>query len=123
MLKVQEDLLKKIERQLNMGVNSVAKEDKWMLKVDLLHLAAYLLSDKEYWIHTVKAVQQVSTRAMELLEGMTNSWNNIMKEWALQAPPKPMPIPTDTPTTAAPVGIIRDGYDGKRPLPSVRPYP
>ena len=42
-LKAQEDLCKEIERQLDMEVDSVAAEDKWMLEVDVQQLASYSL--------------------------------------------------------------------------------
>ena len=105
-LKAQEDLLKKIERQLNMGVDSVTEEDKLMLEVDVLQLAAYSLSEKQYWIHAVEVARQASTRAVELLEGTTNSWNEIIKDGRFDHLPKSIPIPTNTPTAAAPAAQI-----------------
>ena len=38
------------------------------------------LAEKQLWIHAVKAARQASTRAMELSEGATNNWNDIVQD-------------------------------------------
>ena len=69
----KEDMLKEIERQLDMGVDAIADEDWWMLEMDVDHLWDTSLVEQQYWIHVVEAAQQAGTRALELTEGATSS--------------------------------------------------
>ena len=80
MLKATEDLLQEVERQLSMGVNNVSEDDRWMLELDMDQVLSFFLADKQLWIHAVEAARQASTRAMELSEGATNNWNDIIKD-------------------------------------------
>ena len=80
MLKATEDLLQEVERQLSMGVDNVSEDDRWMLELDMDQLLSMSLSEKQLWIHAVEAARQASTRAMELSEGATNNWNDIIKD-------------------------------------------
>ena len=50
-----------------------------MLELDVDQLSLFSLAEKQLWIHAVEAARQASTRAMELSEGATNNWNDIIK--------------------------------------------
>jgi len=43
-------------------------------------VSSFSLAEKQLWIHAVEAARQASTRAMELSEGATNNWNDIIKD-------------------------------------------
>ena len=79
-LKATEDLLQEVERQLSMGVDNVSEDDRWMLELDMDQLLSFSLSKKQLWIQSVEAARQASTRAMQLSEGATNNWNDIIKD-------------------------------------------
>ena len=91
-MKANEDLLREIERQLDMGVDCIAGKDKWMLEVDPVQLANFSLKEKQYWLYEVEAARQAGTRATEVTEGATNDWEEAMKDEALSRN-----IPTMTP--------------------------
>ena len=96
MRKANEDLLKEIERQVEMGVDCVADKDKWMLEVDLVQLKKISLKEKQYWLYEVEAARQAGTRAMEMTEGATNNWADVMNNDALsQKLPKTTPVPNE----------------------------
>ena len=58
----------------------MSENDRWMLELDMHQLSSFSLADKQLWIHAVEAARQASTRAMELSEGTTNNWNDIIKD-------------------------------------------
>ena len=87
----KEDPLKEIERQLDMGVDAILDEDWWMLEVDVDQLKNTSLSEQQYWIHAVEAARQAGTRALELTEGTTYSWADILKNKKFKN------LPTTTP--------------------------
>ena len=76
----KEELMKEIERQLDMGVDAIADEDRWMLEIDACELKEKSLADQQYWLYAVEAARQAGTRALELSEGATNKWSDIMKD-------------------------------------------
>ena len=74
----KKELMKEIERQLDMGVDAVADKDRWMLEINVCKLKDSSLADQQYWLHAVEAARQAGTRALELSEGATNKWSDIM---------------------------------------------
>ena len=91
----KEDLLKEIERQLDMGVDTIANEDRWMLEVDVDQLRNTSLSEKQYWIHAVEAAQQAGSRALKLAEGVSCSWADILQNGKSEHLPTTTPIPSE----------------------------
>ena len=45
-LRANDDLLREINRQLDMGVECVSEVDKWMLEIDVVQLASFSLAEK-----------------------------------------------------------------------------
>ena len=78
-----------------MGVECVSEADKWMLEIDVVQLASFSLAEKQYWLHAVEAARQAGTRAMELTEGATNDWNEIIRDENFTHLPTTTPIPTE----------------------------
>ena len=72
--------MKEIKRQLNMGVDAIADEDRWMLEIDVCKLKEKSLAEQQYWLYAVEAARQAGTRTLELSEGATNKWSDIMKD-------------------------------------------
>ena len=102
-LKANEDLLKEIDRQLDMGVDCIAGKDKWMLEVDSVQLANFSLEEKQYWLYEVEAARQAGTRAMEMTDGDTSDWAVIMADNKLSRQlPRTTPIPAEEEVVAAP---------------------
>ena len=75
-----------------MGVDAIADEDWWMLEVDMDQLRDTLLLEQQYWIHAVEAAQQAGTCALELTEGTTCSWADILKTGKFKNLPTTTPI-------------------------------
>ena len=49
--------MEEIDRQLEMGMDAIAEEDKWMLDVDVDQLKKLPVSDLQYWVHAAEAQQ------------------------------------------------------------------
>ena len=67
----KKELVGEIERQLEMGVDAIAEEDRWMLEIDMEELRESTLAEQQYWLYAVEAARQAGTRALELSEGAT----------------------------------------------------
>ena len=76
----------------------IALTDKWMLEVDVQQVVSYILADNQYWIHAVEVVRQAGTCAAKLSEGVTNKWDNIVRDRHFKHLSKPTPIPTERST-------------------------
>ena len=88
-------LFKEIEeRQLAMGEEAITEEDKWMLEVDTTVLRDSTLEEQQFWLHAIEAARQAGTQAMELTEGGTNNWNNIIRDERFSHLMTTSPIPT-----------------------------
>ena len=57
----QQDLLRAIERQLDMGLASVAPEDQWLLEIDQSLLKSESLKQQQYWLWAVEAARQAGS--------------------------------------------------------------
>ena len=79
-LAARDNLFREIEDQLDIGVEGVAPEDKWMLEVDIQQLQEYSLKDMQFWIHAVEAATSASSAAKKVSDGATSSWNDIIKD-------------------------------------------
>ena len=125
-LRANDDLLREIDRQLDMGVECVSEADKWMLEIDVVQLASFSLAEKQYWLHAVEAARQAGTRAMELTEGATNDWNEIIRDENFTHLPTTTPIPTEgdtgsMPTPCSPTNPT--GSDHSSPSTATTPIP
>ena len=102
-------LFKEIERQLAMGEEAIAEEDRWMLEVDVAQLRDSTLEEQQYWLHAIEAARQAGTRALELTEGATDDWNDIIRDETFAHLPTTTPIPTEEePTVEAPSSAPAD---------------
>ena len=97
-LSSQQEVLRSIERQLNIGIASVLPENQWMLESNSTKLQSKLLSQQQYWLWAVEATRQVGTRAEELTEGKSSSWKNIIKDGKFDHLPRCTPRLTEEAT-------------------------
>ena len=63
-----------------------------MLEVDVDHLRDTSLAEQQYWIHAVEAARQAGTRVLELTEGATCSWADILQNRKFEHLPTTTPI-------------------------------
>ena len=77
-----------------MGEEAISEEDKWMLEVDTTELRDSTLEEQQLWLHAIEAARQAGTRALELTEGATNDWNNIIRDGKFSHLPTTTPIST-----------------------------
>ena len=71
-----------------------------MLEVDVAQLRDSTLEEQQYWLHAIEAARQAGTRAMELTEGATNNWDDIIRDDNFAHLPTTTPIPTEEEPTA-----------------------
>merc|ERR1712115_564624 len=122
-----------IEQQLEMGVDAIAEDDRWMLEIDMEELKESSLSEQQYWLYAIEAARQAGTRALELSGGKTCSWADIMKDGKFALPTtNPLPAEEKEEDTAPPVQEPSGGKtcswadimkDGKFVLPTTKPLP
>ena len=65
----------------------MAEEDKWMLEIGLEDSST---EDYQYWLYAVEAARQAGAHALEVSNGATASWSDVVKSH---------PTPTDSPLT------------------------
>ena len=87
--------MEEIDRQLEMGMDAIAEEDKWMLDVDVDQLKTSPVSDQQYWVHAMEAARKAGHRALEVSEGATNSWSEVCKDDTGGSIPTTTPLPAD----------------------------
>ena len=86
-----------------MGVDAIAEDDRWMLKIDMKDLRESTLAEQQYWLYAVEAARQAGTRALELSGGKTCSWADIMKDGKFVLPTtNPLPVEEMEEDTAPP---------------------
>jgi len=114
-LAAQEDVLKEVERQLELGLGSLPPESQFLLEI--LHTTLYdndMRTDKQqYWLYAIQAARQAGKNALDASKGTTTSWSAVLKDDALDdlpshtPPPPPLPAdavkpPPTTPTSPPP---------------------
>ena len=100
-LKSREEVLARIEQQLDKGIEGLPTKDQWLLEIEAFELRDMDLRDQQYWLLAVEAARQVGENALKLSKGETSSWRDIMKNPLLSEL-----LPTSTPLEEeeAPVG-------------------
>ena len=94
-LKSGEDVLARIEQQLDKGIEALPTEDQWLLEIDAYELRDMDLRDQQYWLLALEAACQEGENALKLSKGETSSWRDIMKNSLLSES-----LPTLTPLEA-----------------------
>ena len=122
-----------IKQQLEMGVDAIADDDRWMLEIDVEELKESSLSEQQYWLYAIEVARQAGTRALELSGGKTCSWADIMKDGKFALPTtNPLPAEEKEEDTAPPDQEPSGGKtcswadimkDGKFVLPTTKPLP
>ena len=91
-LKSREEVLARIEQQLDKGIEALPTEDQWLLEIDAYELRDMNLREQKYWLLAVEAARQAGENALKLSKGETSSWRDIMKNPLLSES-----LPTSTP--------------------------
>ena len=76
----QRDVLRKIEKQLNRGVSSLAPEDQWLLEIDRKELLGNSLKHQQHWLWSIEAAREAGARAERISKGKTTSWKEILND-------------------------------------------
>ena len=74
-LSTREKLITEIERHKTLGEDAMAEEDKWMLEVDIEGCTA---EDQQYWLYAVEAARQAGSHALDVSNGATSEWSEIV---------------------------------------------
>ena len=95
--------MEEIDRQLEMGMDAIAEEDKWMLDVDVDQLKTSPVSDQQYWVHAMEAARKAGHRALEVSEGATNSWSEVCQDDVDGQIPTTTSLPMDVDGSSRPL--------------------
>ena len=76
-----------------------------MLEVDTTELRDSSLEVQQFWLHAIEAAQQAGTRALELTEGATNNWNDIIRDGKFSHLPTTTPITTEEGASQTPSSL------------------
>ena len=112
-LEAKQDVMKEIERQLELGLNNLPPESKFLLEIDTTDLMSSEIESQQYWLFSIEAARAAGERAMKLSEGKTSSWNDIMANGkfglpTVSPPPETAPSPlAPTPPEAKPTPKAR----------------
>jgi hypothetical protein len=68
-LQHKEELIKEIEYQLTLGVDSLAEEDRFLLECNFDYLATAAGEFQEYWLLAIRAAREASCLSAEANEG------------------------------------------------------
>ena len=79
-LKAREDLMKEVERQLNMGLDYLPPESRCLLEIDPADLFCRTTEKVQYWLNATLAARMAGERAMKLSGGKTASWLDIQRD-------------------------------------------
>ena len=94
-LKSRQEVLTKIEQQLDKGLEGLPPEDQWLLEINPHELREKALPQQQYWLLAVDAAREAGERALNISKGATSSWKRILKDG--QFAKVAMLLPTSTP--------------------------
>jgi hypothetical protein len=100
-LEAKQDIMKEIERQLDLGLNNLPPESKFLLEIDTTDLMSSEIESQQYWLFSIEAARAAGERAMKLSKGKTTSWNDIMANGRFDLPTS-SPPPETEPNPQAP---------------------
>ena len=98
-LDAKQDIMKEIERQLDMGLCNLPPESKCLLKIDTSELLGSTIESHQYWYYVIEAMRTAGKRAMKLSGGNTTSWNEIMSNGKFNHLPAQCPLDKTVITT------------------------
>lgn len=101
-LRVREDILTEIERQLDLGLGSLPAESKFLLEIPSSELLARDTEKQQYWLYAIEAARTAASNALAATGGETNSWETIKQNNGLAQLPTFNPPPRDTTGTNKP---------------------
>ena len=104
-LKSREEVLTRIEQQLDKGLEALPPEDQWLLEIDPQELRGKSLPQQQYWLLAVDAAREAGEWARNLSKGATTSWKSILKDGRFaniaKSLPTSTPLPVDEPEEAS----------------------
>ncbi|KAL7526919.1 hypothetical protein ACHAXR_001711, partial [Thalassiosira sp. AJA248-18] len=105
-LAAREEVLKEVERQLELGLESLHPESQFLLEIPYDTLDDMRTDKQQYWLYAIQAARQAGQNALDSSNGTTTSWSTVLGDNALDdlptytPPPPPQPIqPNTAPTT------------------------
>ena len=79
-LKAREDLMREVERQLDLGLNNLPPESRCLLEIDPADLFCRTTEKVQYWLNATLAARAAGERALEVSNGKTASWLEIQRD-------------------------------------------
>ncbi len=68
-VKTRREIHTDIERQLDMGLNTIPKESRYLLEIDTRNLFQLWMTGQQYSLHAIEAARTAGQKALELSEG------------------------------------------------------
>jgi sentrin-specific protease 1 len=78
-LATREEIQKEVEEQLRMGFSDLPSYARCLLEISPDNLFGLRTADQQYWLNAVRAARTAAESALQISEGKTNSWNDILK--------------------------------------------
>ena len=88
-----------MERQLDLGLESLPPECKCLLEIPQASLFCLATDRQQYWLNAITAAREAGTRALKLTTGTNASWDGIVKEGRFQTLNTDNKLPPDTAET------------------------
>ena len=98
-LEAREDVLREVERQLDLGLESLPPECKCLLEIPRASLFCLATDRQQYWLNAITAAREAGTRALKLTKGTSSSWDGIVKDGRFQTLSTYNKLPPDTTET------------------------
>ncbi len=80
-LQHKEEMIKEIECQLTLGVDSLAEEDGFLLECNFDNLSTTTVESQEYWLLAIRAAREASCLQAEANEGQQDRLRQ-RQQWA-----------------------------------------
>ncbi len=72
-VKTRREIHAEIERQLEVGLDTIPEESRCLLEIDTRNLFQLRTSGQQYWLHAIEAARTAGQKALELSTGETTS--------------------------------------------------
>ncbi|KAL7528887.1 hypothetical protein ACHAXR_002685 [Thalassiosira sp. AJA248-18] len=118
-LAAREEVLQEVERQLELGLESLLPESQFLLEIPYDTLYDMRTDNQQYWLYAIQAAWQAGQNALDKSKGA--SWSTVLDDDALNDLPTYTPHPPPPPPEAAtppPINPTGPPPQHNPPLPS-----
>jgi len=115
----REEVLSEIEKQLDLGIDVLPEESKFLLEIPPQELYSMRTDRQQYWLYAIQAARTASVRALQVSTGDTACWATVVADDKLTGlptftplpPAESIPAPTPVPTVTQAQLLTRSRLD------------